>query len=91
MKTGLVNHRINPIMDDGSVMVRRARKQHTCWGGHAKGVGRVRCQFGGVIAPKTVYIEYCGESPLYQSGHRYHVECAAEQGLTEPLVPYVKA
>ena len=84
MKTGLVNYRINPRMDDGSVIVRRARKAHHCAGGHD---GQKHTYCGRPIAKGMVYIEYLGESPAFQSGARYHSECAAQQGLLERIKP----
>lgn len=84
MKRGLVNYRITPSMDDGSVIVRLARKAHQCHGGH-DGQRRTACTRP--IPAHSIYIEYIGETPYYESGHRYHVEYAAEQGLVERLVP----
>lgn len=82
MKRGLVNARITPSMDDGSVIVRLARKQHHCAGGH-DGKQRTPCHVP--IHPHTIYIEYLGESYAYESGARYHLTCAAQQGLIEFL------
>lgn len=82
MRTGLVNYRITPSMDDGSVIVRRARSAHRCWGGH-DGQRRTRCD--APIIKGMVYIEYIGETTAFQSGQRYHVKCAVQQGLVEPL------
>lgn len=86
MKRGLVNYRINPKMDDGSVVIRRARKNHICHGGH-NGERQVHCP--DPIRSGTNYVEYYGESYAYQSGARYHPQCAEQQGLVERLVPYV--
>ena len=33
------------------------------------------------IRAGSTYVEYTGESAAFQSGHRYHMACAAEQGL----------
>ena len=82
MKTGLVNYRITPSMDDGSVIVRRARTTHHCSGGH-DGEKRTRCDCP--ITAGMVYVEYIGESHPFENGARYHVKCAAQQGLVEPL------
>lgn len=57
---------------------RKARKQHHCWGGH-NGTKNTRCNEP--IAPGSTYIEYVGEVPCFQSGYRYHYECARQQGL----------
>jgi len=82
MKRGLVNYRITPKMDDGSVVIRRSRGVHHCFGGH-DGERRTHCD--APITKGMVYIEYLGESPAFQSGARYHVKCAVQQGLVEPL------
>lgn len=66
----------NPDMDN--VIVRRARKEHRCAGGH-DGQKRTRC--ADPIQKGEVYIEYVGESPLYESGYHYHLDHAVEQGL----------
>ena len=57
---------------------RKARKQHHCWGGH-DGSKRTRCDVP--IERGSVYVEYCGETPIFLSGYRYHFECARQQGL----------
>lgn len=57
---------------------RTARKAHRCDGGH-DGQKRVPCNVP--IASGTRYVEYLGEAPMYSSGYRYHLECAAQQGL----------
>lgn len=85
MKTGLVNFRIAPAMDNGSVIVRRARTAWECAGGH-DGKQHTKCTRGPIWA-NTVYVEYTGETSPYGSGVRYHVECAAEQGLVERIGP----
>lgn len=77
-----VNYRINPKMDDGSVIIRKARKYHRCQGGH-NGECNVACHEP--IKPGSPYVEYVGESAPFHSGHRYHPACAAEQGLLEKL------
>jgi hypothetical protein len=59
---------------------RKARKQHRCWGGH-DGSKRVNCDKP--IERGSQYIEYVGETPLWQSGQRYHYECACQQGLVK--------
>lgn len=69
---------INPKMDDGNVVIRRARKRHGCAGGH-NGTQRTVCH--SPIHYGEYYVEYVGESPLYQSGQRYHADCASQQGL----------
>lgn len=69
-------------MNDGSVIVRMARRAHQCHGGH-DGKQRRACHVP--ILPNTIYIEYIGETPGYQSGARYHVDCAVEQGLVERI------
>ena len=72
---------INSAMDDGSVIVRIARKEHRCDGGHN---GQTRTKCDKPIAPHSVYIEYTGESSPFTSGYRYHVYCAVQQGLLVP-------
>lgn len=69
---------INPIMDEGSVMIRRARKEHQCSGGHD---GSVRVPCADPIRVGDSYVEYTGESHPFQSGRRYHPACALQQGL----------
>lgn len=70
---------IKPDFKD-SVVLRIARKEHHCCGGH-DGQQRTRCQEP--ILPGERYAEYYGASPAYQSGDRYHLLCASEQGLIE--------
>lgn len=69
---------INPKMDNGSVIIRRARKLHYCSGGHS---GTMRTPCATPIRAGERYVEYVGESPLYSSGQRYHALCASQQGL----------
>jgi hypothetical protein len=57
---------------------RKARKQHCCWGGHN---GEKRTPCSEPILSGSPYVEYVGEVPAFQSGHRYHYECARQQGL----------
>jgi hypothetical protein len=80
MKRGLVNYRITPSMNDGSVIVRKARKEHRCSGHN----GQERTSCLRPIPVGSIYIEYLGESAAYESGARYHIECAAEH---ERLLP----
>jgi hypothetical protein len=68
-------------MDDGNVIIRLARKTHRCAGGH-DGQKRTRCT--DPINRNDLYVEYTGESPLYESGYRYHPRCAEQQGLLIP-------
>ena len=81
MKVGLVNYRVNPEMAE-HIHVHRAAKQHICHGGH-NGERHVHCP--DPIAAGTVYVEYTGESIPFQSGKRYHVACAEQQGLVQHL------
>lgn len=81
MPNKLPGYKINPSMDDGSVIIRRARKDWRCQGGH-NGIKRTRCDEP--IPKNTLYIEYIGETPLYESGTRYHPTCAQQQGLLIP-------
>jgi len=69
---------------DGCTIVRKARKQHHCSGGH-NGETRLACHKP--ILKGDTYIEYLGESPAFQSGYRYHVECALQQGLLQKVAP----
>lgn len=77
----LHDYNINPSMGDDMVIIRIARKEHHCSGGHN---GRERTICLAPIYPCAVYVEYLGESPAYSSGQRYHVDCALEQGLLVP-------
>jgi len=72
--------RVTPLFDDGSVIFRRARKDHRCDGGH-DGKQRTACTLP--IRKGDSYIEYLGESPAFASGNRYHYLCAMQQGLIE--------
>jgi len=78
----LESYRIKPSMDDGSVIIRKAGKEHLCHGGH-NGERHVRCT--DPIKAGTTYVEYVGEVAPFQSGYRYHLACAAQQGLLEKL------
>jgi hypothetical protein len=87
---------INPTMADCTV-VRRARKPWACVGRPRDAEGRplrepipgdttgrtryVRC--GVEIPVGALYVEYLGESALYESGARYCVPCARGEGLVE--------
>jgi hypothetical protein len=55
---------------------RTARKEHHCWRG---------C--GQPIARGERYIEYLGETPTYEGGHRYHLDCALAKLATEQTAP----
>jgi len=71
---------IRPTLIDG-VVIRRARKAHHCNGDYDRcGKRRVRCA-GGEIRRGELYVEWLGESGVYQSGARYHLGCAVNQGL----------
>jgi len=76
---------VNPNMAD-CTFIRVARKRHVCCGGH-DGDRRTACDK--LIYPGDVYVEYCGESEPFHSGHRYHLECAAQQGILKqhPAAP----
>lgn len=68
--------------DDGTIIFRTARKAHHCDGSHDHAKGRrATCLQGGTISKGEPYVEYLGESPLYQNGYRYHYDCAETQGL----------
>jgi hypothetical protein len=64
--------------NDGSTVLRTARKGHRCAGGH-DGTKHVTCLVPIVIGSE--YIEYIGECGPFQSGKRYHKGCAVLQGL----------
>lgn len=81
MKLGLVNYRV-VNEKDGGVVVRRANKQHRCYGGHD---GEKRTECTRPIMPREVYIEYLGDAIPFHHGPRYHVECAVMQGLVEHI------
>lgn len=68
------------MFDDGHLFVRLARKPHHCNGGYDR-ADRHRTACHKLIEPGELYIEYTGESVPFMSGLRYHVACAAEQGL----------
>jgi hypothetical protein len=70
--------RIEILINDGSVLLRTARKQHFCSGGH-DGTRHIHCNTP--IEPRETYIEYTGETTPYHSGKRFHLECAQQQGL----------
>lgn len=72
-----LRYRINPEMAFAT-FIRRAHKSHHCCGGH-DGTKRTSCN--SPIECGEQYVEYCGESGPYQSGKRYHMECAEQQGL----------
>jgi hypothetical protein len=74
----LNDYDIAPIFSGDEVIVRIARKDHRCSGGHD---GHQRTNCGKPIGNGSVYIEYLGESAAYESGYRYHVDCALQQGL----------
>lgn len=71
-------YRIAEDFQDGTVILRVARKKWHCHGGH-DGRKRLKCELP--INPGSDYVEYVGETYLYQSGQRYHIKCAAQQGL----------
>lgn len=63
---------------DGAVVVRTARKSHHCTGGH-DGTQHIPC--AEPILTGSLYIEHLGECGPYSTGERYHLACAAQQGL----------
>jgi len=71
------NIRLNPVTAE-QTFIRTARKNHFCSGGH-DGERNTRCDKP--IEAGSTYIEYVGESTPFHSGHRYHLNCAQEQGL----------
>lgn len=75
---GAAWHLAQWVVDDGNGFIRTARMAHSCAGWH-DGTKRVRCDR--LINKGERYVEYCGESSPFQSGLRYHFECAATQGL----------
>ena len=77
---------IAPNMADVTLW-RTARVEHRC-AGRTYVAGRaqrntdgkfIRC--GKPIPAGSRYVEYLGETPAYESGVRYHVECAEREGL----------
>lgn len=68
-----------PIVLGENCFMRKARKEHRCFGRHMPGQGTFLC--GSPIFKGSQYVEYVGESAAYQSGKRFHVDCARTQGL----------
>jgi hypothetical protein len=66
------------LTKNAETLIRTARKQHRCSGGH-NGKDNVACNLP--IMPREVYIEYMGEATPFHSGARYHIDCAKQQGL----------
>lgn len=64
--------------DNGSVILRVARKEHSCNGGHDGQKPVKCCSLIGIGEP---YVEYVGESHPFLGGRRYHPICAEQQGL----------
>ena len=63
-------------------LVRTARLTHHCCGGYDQSAQqRIPCN--DKILKGERYIEYVGESAVYQSGKRYHLLCALQQGLID--------
>ena len=59
---------------------RCARKEWSCWGGYDnKARKHTKCDVP--IKRGEIYVEYCGEVAAFQSGKRYHLSCAVQQGL----------
>lgn len=76
-----MNYRIKAEMV-GSAFIRVARIAHHCNGGH-DGVQRTKCTKS--ITKSEQYVEFVGESHPYESGKRYHMACAEQQGIVERL------
>lgn len=71
--------------NDNAVIIRTARRAHSCschlpahrHTGPRTNTGTAWCP--NVIKPGEQYPEYLGESPAYQSGHRYCPDCRKDQ------------
>ena len=74
-----MSYRVTEIMRE-TTFLRVARKEHRCAGGH-NGQTNVPCRKP--IRKGERYVESCSETPLFQSGNRYHFECAVQQGILE--------
>lgn len=77
------------IKDRNLTFSRMARFSHTCRGRQYDARG---CAIEGSECPRPIhrleiYIEYVGESAAFQSGARFHVECAEREGLIAPGLP----
>lgn len=64
--------------DGGSLVLRRARKEHRCAG--SRGGGRHAEGCPGVIPAGTLYVECYWSTPAYQSGDRFTEPCALALG-----------
>lgn len=71
-----------------NTIFRVARKQWRCRGGH-DGSRNTRCDKP--IVAGSSYVEYVGETPMFQSGDRYHYECAEQQGLIRRTEPHAES
>jgi hypothetical protein len=61
---------------------RQSRAAHHCNGRLYSGdtaIAGSGCQTW--IAAGTIYVEFVGEAPAYQTGKRFHVACAEREGL----------
>ncbi len=88
MNNTAVNYRIREwALLDEIAYIRRARKQHRC--SDIFSTKREPCRRP--IAKGEYYVEYVGETPSYQSGERYHLECAVAHGIVEPVTEAVPA
>lgn len=68
-------------LQEENLYLRRARKEHFCAGRIFRDRHAVGWSCKGVpISRGDQYVEYVGETPTFQSGVRYHVECALREG-----------
>lgn len=71
---------MNVISHHPQVLIRTARKDHRCYCNQHNREDRVEWHWcEEVIHAGSKHPEYVGESPAYQSGHRYCPPCAKWQ------------
>lgn len=65
-------------INDGGLIVRRARKAHACDG--SQGLRRHALGCAKTIEPGSFYVECSWNAPAYQSGDRFAAACALALG-----------
>ncbi len=74
--------RISESMLDSGVIFRKGRKEYRCQGSH-DGEKHAPCLLSRPIHHGEAHVEYVGETYAYQSGKRYHFECAETEGFVK--------